>query len=229
MNLIVLQNSLGYSFKDLKLLQQALTHRSYSSVHNERLEFLGDSILNCVIALILFEKYRKVNEGNLSYLRAGLIRQHSLYKIAIHLNLSRFLWLGDGELQSGGAYRPSILANAVEAVFGAIFLDANFNVIRQIIDSLYVSVLDSLNPNAIYKDPKTLLQEYLQSKQLPLPQYKVVAKYGTAHNQEFKIQCSVPKFKVQFLGIGNNRRVAEQAAAKLCLKAIKKDSFLYHM
>jgi len=221
MDLTLLQTRLGYTFKDAVLLQQALTHRSHSGVHNERLEFLGDSILNCVVASLLFDRYTRIDEGDLSRLRANLVKQQSLYEIAQRLELSQFLRLGEGELKSGGFRRPSILADTLEALFGAIYLDAGFDVARDVIRSLYIPILDTVDPKTLGKDAKTLLQEYLQGKKIPLPQYNVVATHGAAHNQEFEIECLVPKLDIQVFGTGGSRRAGEQAAAKLALEAVQ--------
>ncbi|HSY26049.1 MAG TPA: ribonuclease III [Burkholderiaceae bacterium] len=221
MDLMLLQNRLGHTFKDAALLQQALTHRSHSVVHNERLEFLGDSILNCVVASLLFDRYSKIDEGDLSRLRANLVKQQSLYEIAQRLDLSQFLRLGEGELKSGGFRRPSILADTLEALFGAIFLDAGFDAARDVIRSLYIPILDTVDPKTLGKDAKTLLQEYLQSKKIALPQYNVVATHGAAHSQEFEIECLVPKLEIQVFGTGGSRRAGEQAAAKLALEAVQ--------
>lgn len=221
MDVTLLQTRLGHSFKTAALLQQALTHRSHSSVHNERLEFLGDSILNCVVASLLFDRYSKIDEGDLSRLRANLVKQQSLYEIAQRLELSQFLRLGEGELKSGGFRRPSILADTLEALFGAIFLDAGFNVARDVIRSFYIPILDTVDPKTLGKDAKTLLQEYLQGKKIALPQYNVVATHGAAHNQEFEIECLVPKLDIQVFGTGGSRRAGEQAAAKLALEAVQ--------
>ncbi|NUU00295.1 ribonuclease III [Herbaspirillum robiniae] len=217
----LLQQRLGHTFKDASLLQQALTHRSHSALHNERLEFLGDSVLNCVVASLLFERYEKIDEGDLSRLRANLVKQQSLYEIAQRLELSQFLRLGEGELKSGGFRRPSILADTLEALFGAIFLDSGFDAARAVIRSLYVPVLDHVDPKTLGKDAKTLLQEFLQGKKIPLPQYNVIATHGAAHNQEFEIECLVPKLDIQVFGTGGSRRAGEQAAAKLALEAVQ--------
>lgn len=221
MDFKLLQDKLGHTFKDAALLQQALTHRSHSSLHNERLEFLGDSVLNCVVASLLFERYNKIDEGDLSRLRANLVKQQSLYEIAQRLELSQFLRLGEGELKSGGFRRPSILADTLEALFGAIFLDAGFDAARDVIRSLYIPILDTVDPKTLGKDAKTLLQEFLQGKKLALPQYNVVATHGAAHNQEFEIECLVPKLDIQVFGTGGSRRAGEQAAAKLALEAVQ--------
>jgi len=221
MDAILLQNRLGHTFKDATLLQQALTHRSHSSLHNERLEFLGDSILNCVVASLLFDRYTKIDEGDLSRVRANLVKQQTLYEIAQRLDLSQFLRLGEGELKSGGFRRPSILADTLEALLGAIFLDAGFNVARDVIQALYIPILDTVDPKTLGKDAKTLLQEFLQGKKISLPQYNVVATHGAAHNQEFEIECLVPKLDIQVFGTGGSRRAGEQAAAKLALEAVQ--------
>ncbi|HYD78431.1 MAG TPA: ribonuclease III [Paucimonas sp.] len=221
MDLNLLQNRLGYSFKDAALLQQALTHRSHSSLHNERLEFLGDSILNCVVASLLFDRYTKIDEGDLSRVRANLVKQQSLYEIAQRLELSQFLRLGEGELKSGGFRRPSILADTLEALFGAIFLDSGFDAARDVIRALYIPILDTVDPRTLGKDAKTLLQEFLQGKKIALPQYNVVATHGAAHNQEFEVECLVPKLDIHVFGTGGSRRAGEQAAAKLALEAVQ--------
>ncbi|MFZ1181090.1 MAG: ribonuclease III, partial [Herbaspirillum sp.] len=222
MDALVLQNRLGHTFRNAALLQQALTHRSHSSLHNERLEFLGDSILNCVVASLLFDRYHKIDEGDLSRLRANLVKQQSLYEIAQRLDLSQFLRLGEGELKSGGFRRPSILADTLEALLGAIFLDAGFNAARDVIRSLYIPILDTVDPKTLGKDAKTLLQEYLQGKKIALPQYNVIATRGAAHNQEFEIECLVPKLEIRVFGTGGSRRAGEQAAARLALEVARK-------
>jgi ribonuclease-3 len=222
MNEQLLQKRLGHQFNDVALLQQALTHRSHSVSHNERLEFLGDSILNCVVASILFETFESIDEGDLSRVRANLVKQQSLFEIAQKMELSQFLRLGEGELKSGGFRRPSILADTLEALFGAIYLDAGFEAARRVIRSLYEPILVSVDPTTLGKDAKTLLQEFLQSKKIALPQYNVVATHGAAHNQEFEIECLVPKLEIQVFGTGGSRRAGEQAAAKLALETAVK-------
>jgi ribonuclease-3 len=222
MNLQLLQTRLGYTFQDAGLLQQALTHRSHSSLHNERLEFLGDSILNCVVASVLYERFNALDEGDLSRLRANLVKQQSLYEIATKIELSQFLRLGEGELKSGGFRRPSILADTLEALLGAIFLDAGFNAARDVIRAFYIPILDTVDPRTLGKDAKTLLQEYLQAKKIALPTYNVVATHGAAHSQEFEIECLVPKLGIQVFGRGGSRRAGEQAAARLALDVAEK-------
>ena len=221
MDIATLQSRLGHTFSNAALLQQALTHRSHSSLHNERLEFLGDSVLNCVVASLLFDRFDKIDEGDLSRLRANLVKQQSLYEIAQRLELSQCLRLGEGELKSGGFRRPSILADTLEALFGAIFLDAGFDTASSVIGALYAPVLETVDPKTLGKDAKTLLQEFLQGKKIQLPQYNVVATHGAAHNQEFEIECLVPKLDIHVFGTGGSRRAGEQAAAKLALESVQ--------
>jgi len=219
MDLSALEERLQYRFQSAELLQQAVTHRSHGSVHNERLEFLGDSVLNCVVAQLLYLKYARLDEGDLSRLRANLVKQQSLSEIAERLGLSDFLRLGEGEMKSGGFRRPSILADTMEAVFGAVFVDGGFEGAREVIGRLFEPVLKVVDPKTLGKDSKTLLQEYLQAKRLPLPVYTVVETRGAAHNQEFEVECSIPKLEVGVRGSGRSRRGAEQSAAKLALEA----------
>jgi ribonuclease III len=215
-----LESRLRYEFRNAELLRQALTHRSHSATHNERLEFLGDSVLNCAVAALLFQRFSKLDEGDLSRVRANLVKQQSLYEIAQALNISEGLRLGEGELRSGGIRRPSILADALEAVFGAIFLDGGFDAAQTVIKRLYVPILDHIDPRTLGKDSKTLLQEYLQGHKIALPTYTVVATHGAAHNQQFEVECTVPKLDVKVSGSGASRRAAEQAAAKKALDEV---------
>jgi ribonuclease-3 len=219
MDLAALEERLHYKFQSGELLQQAVTHRSHGVVHNERLEFLGDSVLNCVVAQLLFLKYARLDEGDLSRLRANLVKQQSLSEIAERMGLSDFLRLGEGEMKSGGFRRPSILADTMEAVFGAVFVDGGFEGAREVISRLFEPVLKVVDPKTLGKDSKTLLQEYLQAKRLPLPVYTVVETRGAAHNQEFEVECSIPKLDVGVRGNGRSRRGAEQSAAKLALES----------
>ncbi|SIT47564.1 Ribonuclease 3 [Paraburkholderia ribeironis] len=209
-----------YEFRNAELLRQALTHRSHSSTHNERLEFLGDSVLNCAVAALLFQRFGKLDEGDLSRVRANLVKQQSLYEIAQALNISEGLRLGEGELRSGGFRRPSILADTLEAVLGAVFLDGGFDAAQTVIKRLYVPILDHIDPRTLGKDAKTLLQEYLQGHKIALPTYTVVATHGAAHNQQFEVECTVPKLDVKVSGSGASRRAAEQAAAKKALDEV---------
>jgi ribonuclease-3 len=215
-----LESRLRYEFRNAELLRQALTHRSQSSTHNERLEFLGDSVLNCAVAALLFQRFGKLDEGDLSRVRANLVKQQSLYEIAQALNISEGLRLGEGELRSGGFRRPSILADTLEAVLGAVFLDGGFDAAQTVIKRLYVPILDHIDPRTLGKDAKTLLQEYLQGHKIALPTYTVVATHGAAHNQQFEVECTVPKLDVKVSGSGASRRAAEQAAAKKALDEV---------
>jgi ribonuclease-3 len=212
-----LQESIGYRFSEHRLLGQALTHRSHSTPHNERLEFLGDSILNCVIAAELFERFGALPEGDLSRLRAHLVRQEALYGIAQTLGLGGHLELGEGEIKSGGSARPSILADAFEA----LVLDGGFDAAREAVRHLYEPLLAGLDPQALGKDPKTLLQELLQAKKIALPQYSVLATRGAAHQQNFEIECLIPQLSVRTTGSGNSRRAAEQEAAMRAFEQVR--------
>lgn len=210
---------LEYSFKDNNLLKEALTHRSASSKNNERLEFLGDSILNFVIAAELFMRYPDSAEGDLSRLRASLVKKDGLVLIARDLNLGEYLTLGSGEMKSGGHRRDSIQADAVEAIFGAVYLDAGFDSCRQLILRLYQQQLDNAPDPATLKDPKTCLQELLQGRKLAIPKYEVLDVSGKAHQQTFVISCFIDEFSIVTEGKASSRRKAEQKAA---LKAIEK-------
>ncbi|NTX29813.1 ribonuclease III [Burkholderia pyrrocinia] len=220
MPLSQLESRLRYEFRNAELLRQALTHRSHSATHNERLEFLGDSVLNCAVAALLFQRFSKLDEGDLSRVRANLVKQQSLYEIAQALNISDGLRLGEGELRSGGFRRPSILADAFEAIIGAVFLDGGFEAAQGVIKRLYIPILDHIDPRTLGKDAKTLLQEYLQGHKIALPTYTVVATHGAAHNQQFEVECTVPKLDVKVSGSGASRRAAEQAAAKRALDEV---------
>jgi ribonuclease-3 len=216
-----LQQRIGYGFSRPELLAQALTHRSHGAPHNERLEFLGDSVLNCVIAAELFERFAGLPEGDLSRLRAQLVRQESLHQLAQTISLGEYLRLGEGELKSGGFGRPSILADAFEALMGAVFLDGGFAAARRTIALLYEPLLADLDSGALAKDPKTLLQELLQARKIALPQYSVVATRGAAHTQNFEVECLIPGLSVRTTGRGSSRRSAEQEAALRAFKQIR--------
>jgi len=215
-----LERSLGHVFSHRELLQQALTHRSHGVSHNERIEFLGDSILNCVVAALLFERFPELREGELSRLRATLVRQDTLFEIAQSLSLGDFLLLGEGEMKSGGFRRPSILADALEALFGAIFLDAGFDRAHAVIADIFQPYLAKIDPCNPAKDPKTALQELLQGRRLPLPQYVLQITRGGAHEQEFEVECRVPALDVRASGCGGSRRAAEQEAARRAYEMI---------
>ena len=204
----------GYRFVDQALLRQALTHRSHNAAHNERLEFLGDSILNCVIAAELFSMYPAMAEGDLSRVRASLVNGQNLSVLANQLDLGSRLLLGEGELRSGGAQRPSMLANAVEAVIGAVYLDAGFVVAQSFTLRIFADSLKTIDLRVAGKDAKTLLQELLQARHLPLPRYVVIATAGEAHEQSFQVECNVSELDIKTIGDGASRRAAEQVAAR---------------
>ena len=204
----------GYSFCQPELLRQALTHRSYGRPHNERLEFLGDSVLNCAVAGLVFRHFSSLPEGDLSRLRANLVNQQALFKLAQTLDLGKQIKLGEGELKSGGCSRPSILADTLEAVLGAVYLDGGFAKAEEVVITLFTPLLHQFDPQNLSKDPKTLLQEYLQSRKLMLPQYSVVITSGEAHQQQFHVECVIPKLNIRTMGEGASRRSAEQEAAK---------------
>jgi len=208
-----LLKKLEYSFSDISLIEEALTHRSYSSNNNERLEFLGDGILNFVIAYELFKLYPDVQEGDLSRLRANLVNKDSLAEIADRLELGEVIRLGSGELKSGGFRRPSILADAVESIFGAVYCDGGFESCRELIVRLYADRLALSMDLQSLKDPKTQLQELLQSRHFSLPDYQVINITGQAHAQIFHVKCSIEKMKIEVTGKGKSRRKAEQVAA----------------
>ncbi|HBC68895.1 MAG TPA: ribonuclease III [Sutterella sp.] len=219
----LLEERIGYTFKDKALLNRALTHRSFAAEHNERLEFLGDSVLNCVIGHALFLRDKHFTEGVLSRARANFVCEKALDEIAAEIDIGAYLRLGQGEYRTGGASRPSILADACEAVFGAIFLDGGFEQAQRVILALYDPILSAqtMNPERLSKDDKTLLQEYLQGQHLPLPKYAVTRVSGAAHEQDFQCSCSIPKFSILEFGDGKSRRAAEQVAAGKALAKLK--------
>ena len=220
MALIVLNKLLDYSFKNPTLLDQALTHRSYSSVNNERLEFLGDGALNFIIAHQLFLRFPKLTEGDLSRLRAQMVKEATLCEVALTLNLGEALKLGEGELKSAGRRRPSILADALEAIIGAIYLDGGYAAAEMTVTKLYAKLLDSIDPKVIGKDSKSLLQEVLQARKIDVPDYQVIATEGEAHAQIFRVECVIAKLKCRTIGEGSSRRAAEQKAAQSALELI---------
>jgi ribonuclease-3 len=210
-----IERRLGYQFSNAALLQQALTHRSHGVPHNERLEFLGDGLLNFVIARLLFQQFPALPEGDLSRLRAGLVNQHALSELAASLSLGDHLRLGEGELKSGGFRRPSILADAFEALIGAICLDGGFAAAEKVLTELYRPLLAAIDPGSSgNKDPKTRLQEYLQGRRLALPQYSIVSVIGEAHEQLFRVECAIAELSIRSRGEGPTRRAAEQEAAQ---------------
>jgi ribonuclease-3 len=212
---------IGYEFSEPQLLQRALTHRSHSAAHNERLEFLGDSVLNCAIAHHLFKSHPDWPEGELSRLRANLVNQQTLSTLAQQLELGELLRVGEGERKSAGTRRPSILADALEAVFGAVFMDGGFEKAEQVVLGLYLPFLQATDIKTLGRDAKTLLQEFLQGRRLGLPKYSVVATEGAAHAQSFRVECKVEGLNVATEGEGSTRRAAEQAAAEAALGRIE--------
>ncbi len=216
-----LETRLGYQFVQADLLKRAITHRSAASRHNERLEFLGDSILSLVIAEALYHRFPEVSEGDMSRMRATLVREKTLAELAREFDLGEYLILGPGELKSGGFRRESILADTVEAIIGAIYLDAGMDAIRDLLLRWYAQRLEEIRPGVEQKDPKTRLQELLQGRRKPLPNYAVVRVKGEAHNQEFTVQCEIDGLQDAIVGIGSSRRKAEQAAAEKALEQLK--------
>ena len=219
-----LERLIGHDFSNKALLTQALTHRSFGSTNNERLEFLGDGVLNFIVASQLYLKFPKLDEGDLSRLRAHLVKEPTLGEIALTLNIGDALKLGEGELKSGGWRRPSVLADALEAMIGAVFLDAGFAAAEAVVIKLFTPLIEKIDPKAIDKDPKSLLQEYLQSKKIDVPTYEVLAIEGEAHCQTFRVECRVAKFNIVTQGEGTSRRAAEQQAAELANQEIAAQS-----
>jgi len=217
-----LQLALGYTFARPELLAQALTHRSFGALNNERLEFLGDSVLNCSVARALYDAFPDLPEGSLSRLRANLVRQETLAEIAASLKLGDTLRLGEGELKSGGFRRPSILADALESLFGAVFLDAGFDAAQRVVRGLFDPLVAQIDPKASGKDPKTQLQEMLQSRRLPLPEYRLAGTEGEAHDQNFIVECVLVKPVLSTRGVGKSRRAAEQEAARQACAQLQK-------
>ncbi len=220
--MLAIIKQLQYSFKNKHLLNQALTHRSYGNQNNERLEFLGDGVLNCIIAHQVFMRFAHLSEGDLSRLRALLVKESTLCEIAIAFNLGEALKLGEGEMKSEGWRRPSILADALEAIIGAAYLDGGIPAAEQLVLQFFAEKLAVINPNSIDKDAKSLLQELLQSKKSALPQYAVTTIAGEAHAQHFEVSCFIEKYQLTTKGAGASRRIAEQQAAQLALQQLEK-------
>lgn len=225
MTLQILSKRLPYKFLNQSLLSQALTHRSYSAQNNERLEYLGDGALNFIIANQLYQRYTTLDEGDLSRLRAQLVKEATISEIANTLNLGDALKLGEGELKSAGWRRPSILADALEAIIGAVYLDGGFSAAEALVLHLYAEKLNTIDPKVIDKDPKSLLQELLQGKKVAVPEYAVVHTSGEAHAQLFIVECFIQKMDIRTVGEGTSRRIAEQQAAQLALQALEKIGF----
>jgi ribonuclease-3 len=216
-----LQHRLQHTFSDPALLTRALTHRSFSSDHNERLEFLGDSVLNLAVADLLFERLANLPEGDLSRVRANLVKQDTLHHLAVELDLPPYIRLGEGEVKSGGRRRPSILADALEAIIGAVYMDVGFGGARALVHRLFSRLEINPHMQAIGKDAKTELQEWLQGRKMKLPTYRVVATLGEAHKQSFDVECLIEEMELAQRGIGASRRAGEQAAAAAMLQQLK--------
>lgn len=219
--LIALQQRLQHQFATTSLLIQAVTHRSFSADHNERLEFLGDSVLNLAVADLLFLRLGELPEGDLSRVRANLVKQDTLHQLAVSLGLPDVIRLGEGEVRSGGQKRPSILADALEAVIGAVYLDAGFAPAQSLVHRLFKAVEINPQMEAIGKDAKTELQEWLQGRKMKLPVYRVVGTLGVAHKQTFDVECEITEFNMTERGIGGSRRAGEQAAASAMLQTLR--------
>ncbi len=216
-----MQRRLQHEFSNPSLLTQALTHRSFSADHYERLEFLGDSVLNLAVSDLLYARLASLPEGDLSRVRANLVKQETLHQLAVGLGLPDVMRLGEGEVRSGGQKRPSILADTLEALIGAVYLDGGFAVAQALVHRLFEAVEINPSMDAIGKDPKTELQEWLQGRKMKLPVYKVVGTLGAAHKQSFDVECEIPELRLTERGIGGSRRSGEQAAAAAMLLTIK--------
>ncbi|MBM3388145.1 MAG: ribonuclease III [Betaproteobacteria bacterium] len=216
-----LQQRLGHRWVKPDLLQRALTHRSHGSDHNERLEFLGDSVLSTAVSRMLYSRYGDSAEGDLTRVRAHLVREDSLHRLALELGLPDLLQLSDGEAKGGGAQRPSILADALEALIGAVFIDAGYEAAAAVVQRLFGPLIDSADLNRWAKDAKTELQEWLQGRRLPVPAYRIVATRGQAHAQTFEVECVVQALSLSERGEGRSRRIAEQEAARRLLDQVK--------
>lgn len=216
-----LQQRLGHRFSDARLLQRALTHRSFGADHNERLEFLGDAVLNLAVSSLLYQRFSGSDEGDLTRVRAHLVREDSLHRAALQLGLPEVLRLSDGEARGGGAQRPSILADAVEAIIGACYLDGGLEPATRLVHSLFGELIAGTEADSWRKDAKTELQEWLQARRLPVPAYRIVATRGQAHAQTFEVECAVAMLGLADHGEGRSRRAAEQEAARLMLTRLK--------
>ena len=216
-----LETRLGHRFADVRLLRRALTHRSCGADHNERLEFLGDAVLNLAVSTLLYERFSGSDEGDLTRVRAHLVREDSLHRAALGLGLPEVLRLSEGEARGGGAQRPSILADTVEALIGATYVDGGFEPATKLVRQLFGELIDRSEAESWRKDAKTELQEWLQARKLPVPAYRIVATRGQAHAQTFEVECAVPTLTLAELGEGRSRRIAEQEAARCVLDKLK--------
>ena len=219
--LVSLQQRLQHAFSNPALLTRALTHRSASSDHNERLEFLGDSVLNLAVSSLLYERLASQSEGDLSRVRANMVKQDTLHGLAVELGLPQVLRVGEGEARSGGKTRPSMLADALEAVIGAVYLDAGFQTATELVRRLFEGVEISPQMQAAARDAKTALQEWLQGRRMKLPDYRVVDTTGAAHRQSFEVECSIGELALAARGSGDSRRAAEQSAAAAVLAQLQ--------
>ncbi len=216
-----LQARLGHRFRQTDLLARALTHRSFGADHNERLEFLGDAVLSLAISSLLFDRFAGSDEGDLTRVRAHLVREESLHRVALQMGLPEVLRLSEGEARGGGAQRASILADALEALIGATFLDGGFDAAKDLVQRLFGELIAGTEVGNWAKDAKTELQEWLQARRLPVPSYRIVATRGQAHAQTFEVECAVPALGLAEPGEGRSRRQAEQDAARRMLDALK--------
>jgi ribonuclease III len=216
-----LQQRLGHGFAQRALLTRALTHRSFGIEHNERLEFLGDAVLNMAVSELLYQRFSGSDEGDLTRVRAHLVREDSLHRAALSLGLPQVMRLSEGEVRSGGAQRASILADALEALIGAAFLDGGFDAAMLVVRRLFGELIDSTEIDSWSKDPKTELQEWLQARRLPVPAYRIAATRGQAHAQTFEVECVVSALGLVECGEGRSRRSAEQQAARRMLDVLK--------
>lgn len=215
-----LQQRLGYRFTQPTLLTRALTHRSHGADHNERLEFLGDAVLSAAVSALLYERFAGSDEGDLTRVRAHLVREDTLHRLALALGLPEVLRLSEGEARGGGAQRPSILADALEGVIGAVFLDGGFEPARALVQRLFGEVIATTEIDSWRKDAKTELQEWLQARRLPVPAYRIVATHGEKHAQTFEVECAVAALGLAEQGVGKSKRIAEQDAARQMLATL---------
>jgi len=217
-----LQQRLDHHFRRPDLLLRALTHRSFGAEHNERLEFLGDAVLNLAVSRLLFDRFGGSDEGDLTRVRAHLVREDSLHRLAVALRLAEVLRLSEGEARGGGAQRPSILADAMEAVIGAVYLDGGADAAHALVGRLFDEVISGAGVESWRKDAKTELQEWLQARKLAVPSYRIVATRGQAHAQTFEVEASVPALERSARGEGKSRRAAEQEAAQALLDQLQR-------
>jgi len=216
----IVEKRLGYVFTQRSLLERALTHRSFGADHNERLEFLGDAVLNLAVSRLLFDRFSGSDEGDLTRVRAHLVREESLHRVALALHVPDALRMSEGEARGGGAARPSILADAVEALVGAVSIDGGFDAAQAVVDRLFGETIASTTTDSWRKDAKTELQEWLQARHVPVPSYRIAATHGQAHAQTFEVECEVPSLQWSATGEGKSRRQAEQSSARRLLDRI---------